>query len=63
MPQEVAVANRITQAEYDELFKFNKRTDALRHALEIRQFEIELYWKRALISGLSSVPRSQATVL
>jgi hypothetical protein len=47
MPQEVEVANRITQDEYDELFKFNKRTDALKHALEIRKFEIELYWKRA----------------
>ena len=36
----------ITPEEYDEAFK-NKEAEALRQALDIRKFEIELYWRRA----------------
>ncbi|MBN8227604.1 hypothetical protein JYK02_08805 [Corallococcus macrosporus] len=52
--------NRITEARYRELFLLDqdptsdkpkevldKPKEALRQALEIRKFEIELYWKRA----------------
>jgi hypothetical protein len=40
---------RITQEQYDELFKENDKIleKALEQAYEIRKFEIELYWKRA----------------
>lgn len=38
----------ITQEQYDNvLFPPTKREKALEHALDIRKFEIELYWKRA----------------
>ncbi|WP_444899867.1 hypothetical protein ACJJIX_04140 [Microbulbifer sp. VAAC004] len=38
----------ITQEQYEsKLFPANKRKKALEHALDIRKFEIELYWKRA----------------
>ena len=38
----------ITQQQYDEdHFPSGKREKALKHALDIRKFEIELYWKRA----------------
>lgn len=37
---------RISQLEYDILFS-DKKKEALEHALDIRKFEIELYWKRA----------------
>jgi hypothetical protein len=40
------MAKRITKAEYEAAFN-GKRADALAHAMEIRKFEIELYWKRA----------------
>ena len=36
-----------SQEEYDNDFSINKRGAALEHALDIRKFEIELYWKRA----------------
>lgn len=41
-----------TRAKYLELFAGNnsagsRQTEALKHALDIRKFEIELYWKRA----------------
>ncbi len=37
---------RITEQQYRTAFA-GKETEALRHAHEIRKFEIELYWKRA----------------
>jgi len=37
---------QITSDKYKELFK-GKEKEALKHALDIRKFEIELYWKRA----------------
>lgn len=43
----------ISQEQYEELFKISNftcselRKNALKTALEIRKFEIELYWKRA----------------
>lgn len=37
---------RISQAEYDQYFA-EKQDRALEHALEIRKFEIDLYWRRA----------------
>ncbi len=37
---------QITPEEYKELFK-DKEKEALKQALDIRKFEIELYWKRA----------------
>ncbi len=38
----------ISQKQYDEKFPCGgKREKALEHALDIRKFEIELYWKRA----------------
>ncbi len=36
-----------SQKEYDGDFSDGKREKALEHALDIRKFEIELYWKRA----------------
>ncbi|NPD27277.1 RipA family octameric membrane protein [Corallococcus exiguus] len=45
--------NRVTQDRYRKLFPSNKdplkdvSKEALKQALEIRKFEIELYWKRA----------------
>jgi hypothetical protein len=36
----------ITQEDYELAFK-DKEAEALKHALDIRKFEIELYWKRA----------------
>jgi hypothetical protein len=38
--------NRISQQEYESSFR-GKMQSALQHALDIRKFEIELYWKRA----------------
>lgn len=42
-------SDRISQEQYLESFEVGKdtRKDALEHALDIRKFEIELYWKRA----------------
>ncbi|MEW8214334.1 MAG: hypothetical protein AB2725_06420 [Candidatus Thiodiazotropha endolucinida] len=37
----------ISQDEYLKEFSGEKRTRALKQALDIRKFEIELYWKRA----------------
>lgn len=37
---------RISPQQYEEYFK-GKEEDALERALDIRKFEIELYWKRA----------------
>lgn len=43
----------LTKAEYEEAFGVSgeglgfRQENALKHALEIRRFEIELYWKRA----------------
>ncbi len=40
--------SEITQQQYDDVhFPEKKREKALEHALDIRKFEIELYWKRA----------------
>src|ERR1017187_1584406 len=39
-------SDRISQAQYYAAFG-DKREKALEHALDIRKFEIELYWKRA----------------
>ena len=41
------MSREITQSEYNTLFSNKKRESALQHALDIRKFEIELYWKRA----------------
>ncbi len=41
------MSKAITQAEYLSAFTGNKRKEALEHALDIRKFEIDLYWKRA----------------
>lgn len=38
---------RITKAEYEAAFGGTRKEEALAHAMEIRKFEIELYWKRA----------------
>jgi len=38
---------RISQERYEQDFHDGKRKKALKHALDIRKFEIELYWKRA----------------
>lgn len=38
---------RISQSEYVESFPNGKREKALEHAMDIREFEIDLYWKRA----------------
>lgn len=43
---EETTTKAITQDEYDAAFK-DKEADALKQALDIRKFEIELYWKRA----------------
>ena len=40
-------AKPISQEKYYESFAGNKREKALQLALDIRKFEIELYWKRA----------------
>ncbi|QJD30956.1 RipA family octameric membrane protein [Methylococcus geothermalis] len=37
----------ISQAEYMSAFAGEKRAKAFEHALDIRKFEIDLYWKRA----------------
>ncbi len=37
----------ISQKEYNKQFSDKKKEKALEHALDIRKFEIELYWKRA----------------
>ena len=41
--------NDFNELDYEEAFLSNscKRDKALTYALEIRKFEIELYWKRA----------------
>ncbi len=42
------MARQISAKEYkDKMFRGGKRSRALEHALDIRKFEIELYWKRA----------------
>lgn len=40
------MSERVSQEQYESDFK-GKERDALEHALEIRKFEIDLYWKRA----------------
>jgi len=42
-------SSRITQEQYDDLFKKDTKVleKALEQAYQIRKFEIELYWKRA----------------
>lgn len=37
----------ISETEYNKYFEGDKRKEALKHALDTRKFEIELYWKRA----------------
>lgn len=37
----------VTDEKYKELFSGEKAEDALKVALDVRKFEIELYWKRA----------------
>lgn len=41
------MSNPISQAEYTAAFDGEKRKEAFKHALDIRKFEIDLYWKRA----------------
>lgn len=41
------MAQKYTQKNYDEDFNEKNQKEALRYALDIRKFEIELYWKRA----------------
>jgi len=41
------VSKVISQAEYISAFAGKKREKAFEHALDIRKFEIDLYWKRA----------------
>lgn len=41
-----STTERISPEKYDEYFK-GKEKDALERALDIRKFEIDLYWKRA----------------
>lgn len=41
-----STTSQISAEEYKELFK-GKEKEALKQALDIRKFEIELYWKRA----------------
>lgn len=43
---EETTTEEITPEQYDSAFK-GKEAEALKHALDIRKFEIELYWKRA----------------
>jgi len=38
---------RISESEYLASFPADKREKALDHAMDIRKFEIDLYWKRA----------------
>lgn len=45
MTEEITT-KKISPEEYDSAFE-GKETEALKHALDIRKFEIELYWKRA----------------
>lgn len=40
------MTKKINQEQYDAAFA-GKRDEALEHAMEIRKFEIDLYWKRA----------------
>ncbi len=57
MRHQKGMGNRISQAQYDAAFeeagkdtglkRNEKKTAALEYALEIRKFEIDLYWKRA----------------
>ena len=37
----------MTDEKYSQLFPKAKRKEAFRVALDVRKFEIELYWKRA----------------
>jgi len=41
------MTERINQDQYKAAFAGKLQKKALEHALEIRKFEIELYWKRA----------------
>jgi hypothetical protein len=43
---EETTTEEITPEQYDSAFE-GKETEALKNALDIRKFEIELYWKRA----------------
>lgn len=43
---EDSTTKEITSKEYETAFE-NKEAEALKQALDIRKFEIELYWKRA----------------
>jgi hypothetical protein len=45
--KKVSMSKRITQVDYDAAFNAGRKRKALERALEIRKFEIELYWKRA----------------
>ncbi|MGC9946768.1 MAG: hypothetical protein ABSF64_10410 [Bryobacteraceae bacterium] len=38
---------RISESECRESLPEGKRKEALEHAMDIRKFEIDLYWKRA----------------
>ncbi len=44
--QKETTTERISPQQYDEFFK-GKEKEALERALDIRKFEIDLYWKRA----------------
>lgn len=46
MTEETTTTKELTPEEYKEAFKGKERA-ALTQALDIRKFEIELYWKRA----------------
>src|SRR5258708_731945 len=41
------MSDRLSKMEYIAEFSGAKRAEALKHALDIRKFEIDLYWKRA----------------
>ena len=48
MRQGKAMSERISQEQYQEAFAGDRKKEkALEHALDIRKFEIDLYWKRA----------------
>lgn len=44
--EQIGTTSRLTPEDYEMLFK-GKEAKALEQALDIRKFEIELYWKRA----------------
>jgi hypothetical protein len=41
------MSDPISQEKYKSLFTMDKASEAIKHALDIRKHEIDLYWKRA----------------